>query len=128
MSLIMAVMRNEALEVAAGVGTAAGTKSAATAATSGVMTAFWSVMQGVNWATLIGISATVVTLVMTWYFKNEERKRQQRQEDREVLAYENRKRESDLRISLMLAGLDPEKLPKTESDLMPLQDREVANG
>ena len=87
-----------------------------------------SVVDGSNWATWIGVAVTVITCLMTWYFKKEERARAQRLEALERTDYEQKQRERDVRISLMLAGHDPDKMPKTDSQLAELNAREVANG
>lgn len=60
--------------------------------------------------------------------QDEERERAAREEEAERIEREHRAKERDIRISLMLAGQDASKLPRTDSQIGDLQDREVANG
>ena len=123
------VMRNQAIDAATSASVAvAGSKSAATAVTTGLSTAVVSILDGINWVTLIGISITILTFWMTWYFKNDERKDRARSAALERADYEQKKKYRDIQISLMLAGQNPDKLPKTESQLGDLQEQEAANG
>lgn len=122
-------MKTEALDAAATGAAVAGTKSAATAVTTGLSTAVVSVMDGINWVTLIGVAVTILTFWMTWYFKNREDKRHMRKEEEERIEREHRSKERDIRISLMLAGQDPDKLPCSESQFDELRELpEAANG
>ena len=121
-------MKNEAIDVAGM--NMAGAKSAVSAVISGVFTTASSLWQGMNMATGIGLAVTILTFWMTWYFKNEDRKRGQRREEMERAEFEEKQREREIRISLMLTGQSQDKLPKTESQMadLDLKDREVANG
>ena len=61
--------------------------------------------------------------------QDEERERAAREEEAERIEREHRAKERDIRISLMLAGQDPDKLPCSESQFDELRELpEAANG
>ena len=81
-------MKTETLDAANAGMNMAGAKSAVSAIVSGLFTTASSLLQGMNLATVIGLAATILTVWMTWYFKNDERKRNARtaQENQERAA------------------------------------------